>query len=69
MTDLEGWRLVVGKDSHGQHQWVYLSPDDPRRAEWKQSKEDEYWLGLETVRRESLTPLLPVSISDLRFQS
>lgn len=50
MTDLEGWRLVVGNDSHGQHQWVYLSPEDPRREGWKQSAEDRYWLGLGTVR-------------------
>lgn len=51
MTDLEGWRLVVGNDSYGQHQWVYLFPEDPQREAWKQSKEDKYWLGLDTVLR------------------
>jgi hypothetical protein len=50
-TDPEGWRLVVGADSHGQHKWVYLPPGDDRRREWKQGMGDRYWLGLETVSR------------------
>ncbi|KAJ9099201.1 hypothetical protein QFC21_004081 [Naganishia friedmannii] len=48
-TDPEGWRLLVGADSHGQHKWVYLPPGDERRKVWKQGSGDRYWLGLETV--------------------
>ena len=47
-TDLLGWRLVVGEDSHGQQKWVYLPPG-PARDEWKQTKEAKYWLGLGMV--------------------
>ena len=53
-TDITGWRLLVSEDSHGQHKWVYLPADDPRRADWPQSTVDKYWLGLETVRSFSL---------------
>ncbi|KAJ9116370.1 hypothetical protein QFC22_004811 [Naganishia vaughanmartiniae] len=51
-TDPAGWRLVVGQDSHGQHKWVYLDEDDPRRSSWAQSTVDKYWLGLDIVREE-----------------
>ena len=54
-TDIHGWRLFVSEDSHGQHKWVYLPADDPRRASWPQSTVDKYWLGLETVRCASLS--------------
>jgi hypothetical protein len=47
--DLEGWRLVVGEDSHGQHKWVYLPEGDPQRLAMPQTKEDKYWLGLDIV--------------------
>ncbi len=47
-VDPEGWRLVVGEDSHGQHKWVWLEAGE-RRDSWKQSTEDRYWLGLDTV--------------------
>lgn len=47
--DLEGWRLVVGEDSHGQHKWVYFPEGDPQRLARPQTKEDRYWLGMNTV--------------------
>lgn len=49
-TDLEGWRLLVSEDSHGQHKWAYLQEDDPRRESWKQTDAAKYWLGLKIVR-------------------
>lgn len=48
-TDLEGWRLIVSEDSHGQHKWVYLDEQDSRRGTWKQTQEARYWLGLQLV--------------------
>ncbi|KAJ9100955.1 hypothetical protein QFC19_005351 [Naganishia cerealis] len=51
-TDPEGWRLLVSQDSHGQHKWVYLYPEDSRRETWQQSKMDKYWLGLNTGAKE-----------------
>ncbi|GHJ90428.1 hypothetical protein NliqN6_6830 [Naganishia liquefaciens] len=51
-TDIHGWRLLVSEDSHGQHKWVYLPADDPRRASWPQSTVAKYWLGLETGAKE-----------------
>lgn len=58
-TDLEGWRLVVSEDSHGQHKWVYLPPGDDRRKTWKQSKAAKYWLGLDLVSlTETTDPIL-----------
>lgn len=49
-TDLLGWRLKVGEDSHGQHKWVYL-PGGPARDTWPQSKVDKYAIGLDIVRQ------------------
>lgn len=57
--DLEGWRLVVGQDSHGQHKWVYLAEVDPRSESCVQSKEDKYWLGMEIVSVECVISRLP----------
>ena len=48
-TDLAGWRLQVSQDSHGQHKWVYLAEDDPRRQSWVQNEGTRYWLGLDLV--------------------
>ena len=45
-TDLEGWRLKVSEDSHGQHKWVYL-PQGPARDAWPQTKVDRYSIGLD----------------------
>jgi hypothetical protein len=54
-TNLEGWRLVVSEDSHGQHKWIYLGRDDPRRETWEQSQPAKYWLDLDLVGPSSRT--------------
>ncbi|WVR06302.1 hypothetical protein IAU60_003332 [Kwoniella sp. DSM 27419] len=46
VTDLAGWRLKVGEDSHGQHKWVYLR-DGKEREAWPQINVEKYWLGLD----------------------
>lgn len=48
-TDPEAWRLIVGEDSHGQHKWRMR--EEGRGDKERQSVEDRYWLGLETVGR------------------
>jgi hypothetical protein len=52
-SDPDGWRLVVGEDSHGQQKWVYL-PEGPARKNWKQNKETKYWMGLDIVSGDEL---------------
>lgn len=53
-TDLARWRLKTSDGSHGRHTWHYL-PDDPQAlADWPQTEEDKYWLGLKTVSCASL---------------
>ncbi|WWC70811.1 uncharacterized protein I206_104763 [Kwoniella pini CBS 10737] len=50
-TDLTGWRLKVGEDSHGQQKWVYLR-DEQQRKEWPQNVTEKYWIGLRTESPE-----------------
>lgn len=53
-TDPQGWRLLVGQDSHGQHKWVYLEEEDERKAWGEQTVEEKWWLGLKTVSQPRL---------------
>jgi len=55
-TDLAGWRLQIGEDSHGQQKWVYL-PEGPARDAWPQNKVDRYWIGLNIVNLSSTEAL------------
>ncbi len=52
-TDLSRWRLRTSGGSHGRHTWHYL-PDDPKvLADWPQSLEDKYWLGIPFSEKEA----------------
>lgn len=42
-TDPAGWRLKVSEDSHGQHKWLYLPPE--QRDAWPQTAVDKYSMG------------------------
>ncbi|RXK41597.1 lanosterol synthase [Tremella mesenterica] len=66
-TDLTGWRLVVGEDSHGQQKWVYLPPGQAR-DEWKQTKEAKYWLGLDIGALELPQPQSPLDAARNGFK-
>ncbi|WRT67730.1 uncharacterized protein IL334_004702 [Kwoniella shivajii] len=58
-TDLTGWRLKVGEDSHGQQKWIYLH-DPKERESWPQDVTEKYWLGLDTCSPELSTPNTPL---------
>lgn len=44
-TDIYGWRLLIGQDSHGQHKWIYLQSKE-EREQWPLRAEERWWLGL-----------------------
>ncbi|KAH8090819.1 putative lanosterol synthase [Filobasidium floriforme] len=67
-TDLEGWRLVVSEDSHGQHKWIYLGQDDPRRETWEQSQPAKYWLDLNLGAPELPEPKTPMEAARNGFE-
>ncbi|KAK4684411.1 hypothetical protein P7C73_g5763, partial [Tremellales sp. Uapishka_1] len=67
-TDLEGWRLKVSEDSHGQHKWRYLPPG-PERDECAQTTAEKYFIGLDTGTPELEPPTTPLESArnGLRF--
>ena len=55
-TDYSLWRLKVSQG--GRHVWHYLSPKQAK--DWPQSKEDQYWLGLDLNLPKLKTPTTPL---------
>ncbi|WWD18426.1 hypothetical protein CI109_102876 [Kwoniella shandongensis] len=66
-TDLTGWRLKVGEDSHGQQKWVYLR-DEAQRKSWPQGNVEKYWLGLEMHTPELQKPKTPLDAARNGFE-